>query len=129
MAEPEFTPRGFRIWGRVADDRGTVLTVQESSAADDMYTWLFFVEPGYENGQPHLTLDQIAELHQILGQLLAEHEGGSAREEWSVRDGDGSHKRAVAVSEQHARLLARFGGSVERRVTYTGNWQEVSDGQ
>lgn len=37
----ERTPRGFAVFGRVTDNRGNVATVQESSAAEGSYCWVF----------------------------------------------------------------------------------------
>jgi hypothetical protein len=126
--EPEYTERGFRVWARIADNRSTVLTVQQSSAASDDYTWLFFVEPGYDGGQPHLTLDQVAELHAALGDVLAANGRAEKRTEWSIRltFPDGDAEEFEPTDEAVARLQAKAPwNTLRRRHVVAGPWEDV----
>lgn len=41
MASNKRTPRGFAIYGEVADDRGNVTIIQQSSAIGGPYCWIF----------------------------------------------------------------------------------------
>jgi len=75
----ERTPRGFAVFGRVTDGRGNVVRVQESSAAEGRFCWVFTrdeddhsVVPcvaapgGYSAVAPHLNPAQARELAALL---------------------------------------------------------------
>jgi hypothetical protein len=72
----EFTQRGFAVYSRITDDRGGTLRIQESSAADDSYVWLFAesrhdTEPGHSS--IHLNADNACELRDALNGFLKEY--------------------------------------------------------
>lgn len=53
----EYTARGFGIYARICDNRGHEIRVQESSAADGAYVWIF-TSVGIDNGSdPHLSIE------------------------------------------------------------------------
>lgn len=71
----QFTERGFAIYGHITDSRGNRIRVQESSAADDSYVWLFLdARAGEENPvdqvEPHLSVEQATELRDALNRFL-----------------------------------------------------------
>ena len=75
--EYEKTNRGFNIYGTVKDNRGCTVTVQQSSAAEEDYAWLFIkdTEKVYESDPaPHLTVDQAKELIQVLTNFVEDRE-------------------------------------------------------
>lgn len=76
-ADPtEFTPRGFAIYGTIRDDRGSEITVQESSAADDSFVWLWLRTTSVTESAAaaHLSVEQATELRDALNRFL-KHRG------------------------------------------------------
>lgn len=74
----EYTQRGFAIYGHVTDSRGNSIRIQESSAADDSYVWLFFQprtgEKNEDQVEPHLSVEGATELRDALNRFL-KHRG------------------------------------------------------
>ena len=75
----EYTQRGFAVYGHITDSRRNTIRVQESSAADDSYVWLFLdpregVEKVDEQVEPHLSVEQATELRDALNRFL-KHRG------------------------------------------------------
>lgn len=74
----EYTQRGFAIYGHITDSRGNTICVQESSAADDSYVWLFLQprdgEKNEDQVEPHLSVEDATELRDALNRFL-KHRG------------------------------------------------------
>lgn len=74
----EFTERGFAIYNTITDSRGNTIRVQESSAADDSYVWLFLKPHSREaiedQVDPHLSVEQATQLRDALNRFL-KHRG------------------------------------------------------
>ena len=63
----EKTERGFSIYGRLKDSKGTVVRLQESSAAFEACAWVFCEDnENFGNPSPHLTKANAADLIKIL---------------------------------------------------------------
>lgn len=73
-ADLEHTDRGFAIYGRVTDDRGTKVRVQESSVVDRPHAYVFAEGDTPGMVAPHLTVDQAKELILALERFVAHAE-------------------------------------------------------
>lgn len=65
-------------YGHITDSRGNTIRVQESSAADDSYVWLFLQprdgEKNEDQVEPHLSVEDATELRDALNRFL-KHRG------------------------------------------------------
>lgn len=89
----ETTNRGFRVFGRITDDRGTGVRVQESSAAGrGAHVWLFTegdcVDHLGKHQRPdaHLNYHQAKALIEALQAFVHEAEAGQLAEPATVED-------------------------------------------
>ena len=65
--EHEKTERGFSIYGRLIDSKGTRVSVQESSAAFESAAWIFCdANLDFADPSPHLSKSNAADLIKIL---------------------------------------------------------------
>ncbi len=75
MSDPiEYTERGFGIYGRLTDNRGHEIRVQDSSAASGAYVWIFTSVGTDEGSDPHLSVEQAKQLRDMLDAFIA-HRG------------------------------------------------------
>ena len=72
----EKTERGFVIYGRLTDSKGSVVRVQESSIIGEPCAWIFAdnPEPSYKHPSPHLTAENAKELIAILSDFILDSE-------------------------------------------------------
>lgn len=76
-SEPvDHTNRGFGIYGRLTDTKGSEVRVQESSSVGRPCAWIFAnsPDPNYENPSPHLSVENAKELIGML-QRFVRHAG------------------------------------------------------
>jgi hypothetical protein len=78
MAERTFTPRGFVIYDKFADQNGHGVRVQQSSLATEDCVWIFCEDvTGKPWGlTPHLTVDQAIRVRDALTAFIDEHREG-----------------------------------------------------
>jgi hypothetical protein len=73
MAEPNrsTTPRGFAVYDQLTDTYGSVIRVQQSSAATEPCCWIFAAQ---SNGgaAPHLNVEQAKRVRDALDAFIAE---------------------------------------------------------
>jgi hypothetical protein len=83
--EIEKTDRGFSVYGKVTDSKGSEVAVQESSAVGRPCVWIFarHPSPDYENPSPHLTVENAKDLIQILQEFI---DDADSPENWRNSD-------------------------------------------
>lgn len=67
----ETTPRGFKVYGRVTDSRGTDVSIIESSAVGRPHAHVY-VDPS--NATPHLDVEQAKSLVAVLQAFVEDAE-------------------------------------------------------
>ena len=72
----EKTERGFTIYGRLTDSKGSEVRIQESSAVGQPCAWIFadHSDPSYTHPTPHLTVENAKELIAILSDFILDSE-------------------------------------------------------
>jgi len=84
------TQRGFGVYGEVVDTRGSVVRVQQSSAACVDAIWIFChndVVPNYKEPSPHLNKAQVGALIALLQKAHANMEDDvdiEEDEDWDI---------------------------------------------
>ena len=74
-----YTDRGFAIYEKITDNRGSEIRVQKSSAADDDYVWIFAKRGGYDDS-PHLNVEQAKLIRDALDEFIKDHDDGNSND-------------------------------------------------
>jgi hypothetical protein len=73
MAERSTTPRGFAVYDQFTDTYGSVIRVQQSSAAAESRCWIFAENAGMDVAPaPHLNVEQAKRVRDALDAFITE---------------------------------------------------------